>query len=493
MSQINVSNLTFAYEGSYDTVFQQVSFQIDTDWKLGLIGRNGRGKTTLLRLLQGKYPYKGSISAPVDFEYFPFPIEDEEECPMDLLTEDVPLWKVRRELLLMQGDEGILYRPFCTLSGGERTRVMMAMLFAKETGFLLIDEPTNHLDLQARQQIGEYLQKKKGFILVSHDRILLDTCVDHILSINKKEIEVQRGTFSSWNENRLRRDAFEQAENQKLHREIGRLEQSRRQAARWSDQVEKTKNGQKVAGLKPDKGHIGAQAAKMMKRSKVIENRRQASLEQASELLNNLERTFPLKLEPLRYHSSRIITMDQVQIRYGESPVSQPVTFTLEAGERIALQGGNGTGKTSILKLIMGEGLDYTGELQKGSRLKISYVPQSTQHLRGSLADYAKEQGIDESRFKAILNKLDFSRTQLEKSMEHFSQGQKKKVLIARSLCEEAHLYLWDEPLNYIDVFSRMQIEDLLIHFAPTMIFVEHDRAFTQHIAQKEVQLFRQI
>ena len=120
-------------------------------------------------------------------------------------------------------------------------------------------------------------------------------------------------------------------------------------------------------------------------------------------------------------------------------------------------------------------------------------MPQSTQHLRGSLADYAKEQGIDESRFKAILNKLDFSRTQLEKSMEHFSQGQKKKVLIARSLCEEAHLYLWDEPLNYIDVFSRIQIEDLLLHFAPTMIFVEHDRAFTQHIAQKEVQLFRPI
>lgn len=485
MSQINVSNLTFAYEGSYDTIFQQVSFQIDTDWKLGLIGRNGRGKTTLLHLLQGKYPYKGTISAPVNFEYFPFAVEDEEECPMDLLSEDVPLWKVRRELLLMQGDEGILYRPFFTLSGGEKTRVMMATLFAKETGFLLIDEPTNHLDLQARQQIGQYLQKKKGFILVSHDRILLDACVDHILSINKKGIEVQRGNFSSWNENRLRRDAFEQAENQKLHREMGRLEQSKRQAAKWSHQVEKTKNGQKVSGIKPDKGHIGAQAAKMMKRSKAIEKRRQASLEQASELLNNLERTFPLKLEPLSYHSGRLMTLDQVQVCYGQQPVSQPVTFTLEAGERIALQGGNGTGKTSILKLIMGEALDYSGQFQKGSCLKISYVPQSTQNLRGSLADYAKEQAIDESRFKAILNKLDFSRVQLEKNMEHFSQGQKKKVLIARSLCEEAHLYLWDEPLNYIDVFSRMQIEELLLHFAPTMIFVEHDRAFIQRIAQR--------
>lgn len=487
MSKIIVNNLTFAYEGSYDTIFEKISFQIDTDWKLGLIGRNGRGKTTLLNLFMGKYKYEGKISTSVPFEYFPVPVKDEEEYTVDVLAGNVPLWRIQKELSLMEADEGILYRPFYTLSGGEKTRVMMAALFARETDFLLIDEPTNHLDLQARQQVGEYLQKKKGFILVSHDRILLDKCVDHILSIDRCGIEIQKGNFSTWNKNRMRRDAFEQEENRKLHKEMRRLKQAKEQAARWSDRIEKTKNGQKVSGVKPDKGHIGAQAAKMMKRSKSLENRRQAKLEETSELLKNMENTFELKLEPMDYHGDRLLTMEKVRVYYGDSPACPPVSLTVQRGEKIALTGRNGSGKSSILKLINGASLEFTGEFQKASRLTISYVAQDTSGLSGSLSDYAQKCVIDESRFRAILNKLGFSRVQMEKNIENFSLGQKKKVLIARSLSESAHLYLWDEPLNYMDVFSRMQIEDLLMEFQPTMIFVEHDRAFTQRIADREV------
>lgn len=489
MSLISIQNLTFAYEGSYDNIFEKVSFQIDTDWRLGFIGRNGRGKTTFLNLLLGKYPYQGKISGTIPFDYFPFPIEDEQECPADVLNDEIPLWKLCRELSLLQADEGILYRPFYTLSGGEKTKVMMAMLFSRETNFLLIDEPTNHLDLEARAQMGKYLRTKKGFLLVSHDRILLDQCVDHILSINKEGIEIQRGNFSSWNENRLRRDAFELAENEKHKHEMKRLDQAARQTSRWSDKIEKTKNGQKVAGLKPDKGHIGAQAARMMKRSKSIEHRRLSAAEEKGKLLKNLENTFDLKLHPLEYHSHRLITMNDVQIYYSESPASPAMSFVIDQGDRIALSGKNGSGKTSLLKLILGEDLTFTGNLQIGSQLKISYVPQDTGNLTGGLSEYARQCGIDESQFKAILNKLDFSQIQFGKKLEDFSQGQKKKVLIARSLCEEAHLYIWDEPLNYIDVFSRMQIEELLTAYEPTMIFVEHDRAFTNSVATRKLNL----
>lgn len=489
MALIKASNLTFGYEGSYDWVFEDVSFQIDTGWKLGLIGRNGRGKTTLLRLLMGDYSFRGSLANPLPCEYFPMPVEDEEECPIDWIGETAPLWKVRRELSLMEADEGILYRPFYTLSGGERTRVMMAVLFSRDTEFLLIDEPTNHLDLRGRKQMGEYLSKKKGFILVSHDRILLDTCVDHIMAINKTNIEIQKGNFSSWNENRERRDSFELAENEKRKREIKRLRQAAGQASQWSDQVEKTKNGQKVAGLKPDKGHIGAQAAKMMKRSKAIEKRRQAAAEEQSKLLKNAETTFSLKIHPLEYQSNRLIAMNGIQIYYGEEAACPEMTFSIEKGERVALAGGNGSGKSSVLKLIAGEELTFTGELRKGSGLKISYVPQDAGALSGSLKEYARECRIDESLFKAILSKLDFSQIQFEKDMRDFSQGQRKKVLLARSLCQEAHLYIWDEPLNYIDVFSRMQIEELLTEFKPTMLFVEHDRAFMEKTATKKIEL----
>ena len=141
------------------------------------------------------------------------------------------------------------------------------------------------------------------------------------------------------------------------------------------------------------------------------------------------------------------------------------------------------------MKLLAGEDLSYTGALSRASGLQISYVPQDTSHLRGSLADYAREQHIDESLFKAILRKMDFQRLQFEKDMADFSDGQKKKVLIAQSLCRQAHLYLWDEPLNFIDLYSRMQIEALLQEFSPTMLFVEHDRAFQEAVATRTVQL----
>ena len=121
--------------------------------------------------------------------------------------------------------------------------------------------------------------------------------------------------------------------------------------------------------------------------------------------------------------------------------------------------------------------------------LILSYVPQDTSHLAGTLSDFAGKFHLDESLFKAILRKLDFERVQFEKNIENFSGGQKKKVLIARSLCEKAHLYIWDEPLNFIDVYSRMQIEELIQEFAPTMLLVEHDAAFRETVATRIISL----
>ena len=495
MSKIQITDLTFAYDGSYDNIFDHVSFQIDTDWKLGFTGRNGRGKTTLLRLLLGQYEYTGHISAPMAFEYFPFPVADEGLLTMEILEEicpELPYWKIQRELSLLEVDEEILYRPFNSLSKGEQTKALLAVLFLKENRFLLIDEPTNHLDRHGRALVSRYLNSKKGFILVSHDRAFLDGCVDHILSINKSSIQVQRGNFSTWMENKARLDAFEQAENEKLKKEIQRLEETAKEKARWSDTAEGRKVGidpNKVDNTKGWRPLQGAKAKKSMARAKAIEARQQSAIEEKSRLLKDIEYSEALKLRQLPYHSSRFAELRDVSIAYGDHTVCQNVRFTVERGDRIALCGRNGAGKSSILKLLAGQDIPYSGTLERGSRLKISYVAQDTAHLRGSLTDYARAAGIDESLFKAILRKLDFARVQFEKDMADFSGGQKKKVLIARSLCEEAHLHLWDEPMNFIDVISRMQIETLLLEFRPTIVFVEHDSVFCDHVATKQIEL----
>ncbi len=207
MAQINVNGLTFSYEGSFDNIFEDASFSIDTDWKLGLLGRNGKGKTTFLNLLMGNYPYEGSIASPALFDYFPYSITQEQMQLtaaefLEEMKQQCEIWRVICELEKLCESAQILYRQFGTLSPGERTKILLSVLFSGENDFLLIDEPTNHLDEKSRQDVKAYLSSKKGFILVSHDRDLLDGCVDHILVLNRQSIEVQKGNFTSWWENK---------------------------------------------------------------------------------------------------------------------------------------------------------------------------------------------------------------------------------------------------------------------------------------------------
>lgn len=344
MAQISVNNLTFYYDGSSDNIFENVSFSIDTNWKLGFIGRNGKGKTTFLNLLLGKYSYRGSIDTKAVFDYFPYLVtESQMKLPavdfMEELKAGCEPWRVICELAGVGESAEILYRPFGTLSPGERTKVLLAVLFSGENDFLLIDEPTNHLDKEAREVVKNYLGTKKGFLLVSHDRDFLDACIDHCLVLNRNSIEVQNGNFSTWWENKQRKDQFVMAENEKHQKEIQKLKRAAARTSEWADKNERTKIG------------------------------------------------------------------------------------------------------------------------------------------------------FDKSLFCSILRQLGFDRVQFEKKLKEHSEGQKKKILLAASLLTPAHLYIWDEPLNYIDIFSRMQLEKLLIEYQPTMLFVEHDVKFCERIATKTVTL----
>ena len=495
MSLINVTNLTFAYDGSYENIFENVNFQIDTNWKLGFTGRNGRGKTTFLNLLLGKYEYRGSITASVSFSYFPYHVEDPGILAIDAVEAmhpDYEYWRVAREMAKLQLDDAVLYRPYGTLSNGEQTKLQLAVLFSKENHFLLIDEPTNHLDIRGRELVSKYLSSKKGFILVSHDRAFLDGCVDHILSINKSDIQICKGNFSTWWENKSRQDAFEQAENEKLKKEIARLEETAREKANWSDTAERRKlrkDPMEVDNVKGWRPLQGAKAKKAMARAKAIEQRQTAAIEEKSKLLRNIERSDTLKIFQTPFHTKRLAELKGVTIDYGDGAVCEDISFTIQMGDRIALQGPNGSGKSSIIKLLCGQGIPFTGQLWLGNGLKISYVNQDTSGLRGKLSDFARNAGIDESLFLAMLAKLDVPKTQMEKDMSSLSAGQKKKVLLARSICEPMHLHIWDEPMNYIDVISRMQIEELLLEYQPTILFVEHDKTFCENVATKIVKL----
>ena len=513
MSQILVNDLTFCYEGSFDNIFENVSFSIDTDWKLGFIGRNGKGKTTFLRLLTGDYAYSGSITTNAAFDYFPYPVTGEQKIrPACAFLEELKTgceeWRVICELAQLHEDAEILYRPFNTLSFGEQTKLLLAVLFSGENDFLLIDEPTNHLDQAARECVKTYLAAKKGFILVSHDRDLLDACIDHVLVLNRKSIEVQSGNFSVWWENKQRKDQFMIAENEKHLKEIGKLRQAARRASEWADNNERTK-----IGYDPVKEHdrcvgtrayIGAKTKKMQSRVTQMKQRIDREIEEKEGLLQDLETTVDLKLMPLSHHKERLVNVSDYSLQYTDvdHPVFRGLTFELCRKERAALHGENGCGKSSLIKMILQKAdcktaawnptvlpVSETGTCETASGLVISYVNQDTSFLSGGLSAFCKKRNLDHSLFCAILRQLDFERVQLMKNMENYSEGQKKKVLIAASLLTPAHLYIWDEPLNYIDVFSRMQIEKLILEYQPTLLFVEHDVRFREKIATTVVRL----
>lgn len=508
MAQININNLTFSYEESFENIFENVSFSIDTDWKLGFIGRNGKGKTTFLKLLLGKYQYMGTISTSTFFDYFPYHITPKQmNLPAAEFIDDIKpqceLWHVICELEQLCENADILYRPFKTLSFGEQTKVLLAVLFSGENDFLLIDEPTNHLDHKARELVKKYLSSKKGFILVSHDRNLLDTCVDHILVLNRNSIEVQKGNFSSWWENKQRKDTFAKSENEKHLKEISKLKQAAKRNSEWADKNEQTK-----IGFDPIKNHdrcvgarayIGSKTKKMQSRVKHTEKRINQEIKEKEGLLSDLEQSSDLKIMPLIHHKNTLVNIREYSVKYinAQKETFTNVTFNIDKGERIAIHGENGCGKSTLLKMILQNAgtlnthlpVIETGTCQTASGLIISYVNQDTSMLRGSISEFCSEYKLDESLFCSILRQLDMNRTQFLKNIDDYSEGQKKKVLIAASLLTPAHLYIWDEPLNYIDVFSRIQIEKLLLDYQPTMLFVEHDINFRNNIATKTITL----
>ncbi|MCI7767286.1 MAG: ATP-binding cassette domain-containing protein [Oscillospiraceae bacterium] len=499
MSVILVDNLSFGYDGACENIFENVDIRLDTSWRLGLTGRNGRGKTTFLRLLTGELEYSGSITASVDFYRFPYHPEDESLSGDEIIRKICKGrddWEISCELSMIGLSEEVTARPFCTLSGGERTKLLLAAMFLAENRFLLIDEPTDNLDSETREAVGEYLSAKNGFILVSHDRALLDRCTDHIMSINRNSITVTKGNYSVWEHEKELSDSRELEENRRLRKEIGRLTDAAKRTSEWADRSERKKIGfdpTKTEKSLTRRAYEGAKSKKAMARAKAFEDRSLKAAEEKSKLLKEIEKADTISISPLKFHSNVILEAEDFGLSYGDMELFAGAELTLRQGEAIALCGKNGCGKSTLLRYICGErdGVTASGRLILPSGVIISYAPQNADHLKGTLSEYAEKTSVDLTLFLTILRKLDFGREQFAKRLEDMSAGQRKKALLAGSLASKAHLYAWDEPLNFIDVISRRQIEELITSCRPTLLFAEHDEMFRKNVGAVEIWLDR--
>ena len=450
MSLIRADGVNFSYFGSLEPVFTNLNFTIDSSWRTGLIGANGSGKTTLFKILCGEEKSGGKIISDVPFVRFPFDA-DPYESVGNIAARCGEAWRLTRELSLLGLGKDIRYRPLGTLSGGERTKVMLAVLFCTD-GFPLIDEPTDSLDMRGRERLAEYLKGKRGYIVASHDRAFLDRCTDHTLALSGGGAEVVAGSYRVWQEENEHRIAAAREKKRSLENEAERMTAAAQRTARWAARAEQAKYGVQKSGQKADKGFVSASAARVMKRAKISADRKNAAAEHAKQLA--------------------AVLLQEETIAFSPQICRKQCIFDIFG---LAVVGENGSGKSTLLKFI--------AESLQGE--DVSYVSQQCEDVCGTPVQYAATCGIDEPSFKSMLAKLGFGRTDWDKDMSLLSTGQRKKAALARSLLTKARLYLWDEPFNYLDIPAREMIEDAITASSPTMVFVEHDAAFVSRAATR--------
>jgi len=413
MSLISVNNLTFGYDGSYNNVFEDVSFNIDTDWKLGLIGRNGKGKTTFLRLLLGKYEYKGTISKNVDVDYFPFEVTNKNRMSIEIVNEIAPNandWEIIKELNLLNSDIEILYRNFNLLSGGEQIKILLISLFLKGNNFLLIDEPTNHLDIPTLGWLESFIKSYTGsVILISHDRYFLDRTVNKIFAIADGKIKTYFGNYSQYVEAlALELEAQEQAYVTQ-QKKISDMEETIRKNRAW-----------------------GAQSSE--KAYRVAKQ-----LERRIDEMDKVEKPKGTKDIALSFtQESRsgndVLTIRDLTFAYGEDIILCGADMELDYQDKVCLIGKNGTGKSTVLKIVLGELTDYDGEVILGSNVKIGYLPQnvSFENEDITILDEFKKHFVGSlTKVYSTLAAFHFFGEEVNKRISSLSGGEKVRLKFA--------------------------------------------------------------
>lgn len=522
MQEIKINNLEFYYTTPYKEIFKNLNLSINKNWKTGIIGKNGRGKTTLLNLLLNKLePNKGKINNNNNLIYFPFrtkkyenvfdyikqniaPYEKWEErinyflknptqenlYKYEIIFEKYQFYNgytidgiIEKEIQEIGLRKDILNKKTNILSGGEITKINIVILFQKKSQFPLIDEPTNHLDMSGREILASYLNKKNGFIMVSHDRYFLDLACDHIISLNKNTIDVKKTNFSGWEKAHKIKMHEENSKDFKLKKEIKSLKKQADQQSKWSISKEKDKKG-----CRGDKGTIGTQAAKLMKKSILAKRNIDNKISEKQKLLKDKEKEYSLKFRLSEKSPENIMEIRDLKISYENKSILNGFNLDIKKGDKIAIIGKNGSGKTSIIRAIFNS-INYKGLIQYPSYIKINYIKQIPEWQNGLLKDKISKKGYDYEEFRNLLGSLNIRDGILEKDISDFSEGEKKKVELAKSLIEEYDLYIWDEPLNYIDMQTRKIIEEAILKYNPTILFIEHDRYFVENIATEIIKL----
>ena len=511
MIDISVSSVSKEFEVGRK-ILDGVTFQVDTGERVGLLGKNGAGKTTLFRILTGKLePDEGQVSVASgkrvglisQIPVYPdgYTVEmvlraafqrlKDMEREMESLTarmaagESDPALLRRYDALAAAFESGGGYdvetplnkvcngldisadmreRPFADLSGGEKTRVNLGRLILEDTDVLLLDEPTNHLDLRCTEWLEDYLSKFKGTVLtISHDRWFLDKVVSRVIELENGKAEFYTGNYSYYVEEKERRY---QEKLKQYEKEQAKIEQLQAAA---------------------DKMHLWA----FMGNDKL--HKRAFSMEKRIERLRKTDkprkdRKLEIKFGEREFRGDEVMVIKDLKKSFGDRTLFEHVDLDVVGGERIALLGDNGTGKSTLIKMIMGEEVPDGGKIRLGPTVKIGYLPQIIHFDRPdrNLVDtmlYAQNCSTQEARDR--LAAFDFRGEDVFKSVSTLSGGEQSRLRLCMLMDNKINLLILDEPTNHLDLNSREWIEEAVADYTGNLLFVSHDRYFINQFATR--------
>lgn len=456
-------------------VLRGLSFQIENGEHVGLVGVNGSGKTTLLHCLMEKdWADGGSIRfAPqIRVGFVQQGFQGVEGTIWEYITSVTPKVlqykddlddytyeaRIKKVLIGLGYTQEWWTRDAATLSGGQKTRLLLACALAQEPDFLILDEPTNHLDITMMEWLESYLKEFKGAVLlVSHDRAFLDNVVTRVLETEQGLVQSFRGNYSAY---------VQQKE----------LQQQSQQAAYDAQQeyIAKTE-----AYIRRFKAGIKSKQARG----------RQSQLNRLERLDAPVEQEeFSLRLPAATECATRVAIFDNLTIGYGEKALCKGIKLELLRGEKVALIGPNGSGKSTLLKTLLGEIQPLAGTVKIGNRVQIGYFSQSNERLNPEetlLDNFLNEYGFTIEQTRSLLGGMLFHGDDVFKKIGELSGGQKARLVLLKLVLDGANFLVLDEPTNHLDILARETVEAAVCAFDGTVLLVTHDRVFVQEIADR--------
>lgn len=512
MIEIQVNGLVKSFEVGKN-VLDGLTFQIDQGERVGLLGRNGAGKTTLFKILTGEIDHdEGQVTVGQGRRVGL--ISQIPVYPAGYTVEDVlrsafaRLQKLAEEMADLtarmadgESDSAILRRYgvlsekfeafggydtdvavnkiasglsisremrtqlFDSLSGGEKTRVNLGRLILEDTDILLLDEPTNHLDLHATEWLEEYIRGFKGTVVaISHDRYFLDRIVTRVIEIQDGKAEFYSGNYSFYAVEKERRFQERMKQYEKEQAKIQQLEKAAEQLHLW-------------AFMGNDALH--KRAFSMEKR---IERMRTTSKPTKAKKMD-------ARFNAAEFHGDEVLGLRNLSKSYGDKHLFQGISLKIEGGERIALIGDNGTGKSTLVKMIMGELYPDDGRIKTGPQVRAAYLPQIIHfdHPDWNLVEnmMAAKKGLSAQSARNRLAAYDFRGEDVMKPVSVLSGGEQSRLRLCMLMDDEINFLILDEPTNHLDIASREWIEEAVEAYDGTLLFVSHDRYFINRFATR--------